>query len=109
MKYNKSLKHIQIWGITIPFASNSLDLVAQSAVDCCVKALSYLGFTTFVHILFGIKTSKEDLLIQLSKTHYLPSSKHQSDTRWSARADTTEAVFQWYQVNTCLIGGNYDR
>lgn len=82
----------------IPCAGHSLNLVGQSAVDCCVEAVSYFGFLQRLYTFFVASTHRwRILLIHIEQKPHCLIPKHLSDTRWSARADATEAVFQGYQ------------
>ncbi|XP_076044835.1 uncharacterized protein LOC143027430 [Oratosquilla oratoria] len=82
----------------IPCAGHSLNLVGQSAMDCCVEAVSYFGFLQRLYTFFVVSTHRWGiLLIHIEHKPHCLIPKHLSDTRWSARADATEAVFQGYR------------
>jgi len=82
----------------IPCACHSLDLIGQSAVDCCVEAVTYFGFLNQLYNIFSSSTNRWGILLSYVKQEtgcLVP--KHPSDTRWSAIADATEAVFRRYK------------
>lgn len=81
----------------IPCAAHSLNLVGQSAVDCCVEAVSFFELLQRLYTFFAASTHRWGVLMTHVKEQpecLVP--KHPSDTRWSARADATEAVFRGY-------------
>ena len=81
----------------IPCAAHSLNLVGQSAVDCCVEAVSFFGLLQRLYTFFAASTHRWGVLMTHVKEQpecLVP--KHPSDTRWSARADATEAVYRGY-------------
>ena len=87
----------------IQCADHSLNLVGQSAVDCCVEAVSYFGILQRLYTFFVASTHRwRIILIHLEGTTKCLIPKKPSDTRWSARADTTEAVFQGYQFHSAV-------
>lgn len=83
----------------IPCACHSLNLFGQSAVDCCVKAVSLIVFlAAYVHIFVA---STQRWVVQLAHMDQkldclIP--KNVSETRWYARADAIEFVFKGYQL-----------
>ena len=81
----------------IPCACHSLNLVGQSAVDCCVT-LFILWASAPVVQLFLSSTHRCGILLSYVKQEpgcLVP--KYPSDTRWFSRADATEAVFRGYK------------
>ncbi|XP_071578391.1 zinc finger MYM-type protein 1-like [Temnothorax nylanderi] len=70
----------------IPCAAHSLNLVGQSAVDCCVEAFSFFGNIQNVYKFFSASTYRWTILSkEMPKGISMP--KRQSDTRWSANAE----------------------
>ena len=88
----------------IPCAAHSLNLIGQSAVDCCVEAVSFFNILNRLYTFFVASTHRWDVMM----THviYQPEClvpKYPSDTRWSARADAAKAVFKGYhQLQSAL-------
>ena len=81
----------------IPCAGHSLNLVGQSAVDFCVEAVSYFDLLMRLYAFFVSSTHHWGVLM----THVREQPeclvpKHPSDTRWSARADASEAFYKGY-------------
>ncbi|KAL4153132.1 hypothetical protein QTP88_000965 [Uroleucon formosanum] len=75
----------------IPCIAHSLNLVGQSAVDCCVEAVSFFGFVQEVYNFFSASTQRWDILKKtLVKNCPVPKSK--SVTRWSANAEAVKAL-----------------
>jgi len=82
----------------IPCVGHSLNLVGQSAVDCCIEAVSFFGFLQRLYAFFVASTHRWGVLqthVEQQPGCLVP--KHPSDTRWSARADATEALFRGYR------------
>lgn len=79
----------------IPCASHSLNLVGQSAVDCCGEAVSFFGFLQKLYAFFVASTHRWSVLLE-SMEPGCKVPKHPSDTRWSARADATDALYRGY-------------
>ncbi|KAL4090089.1 hypothetical protein QTP88_024990 [Uroleucon formosanum] len=86
----------------IPCIAHSLNLVGQSAVDCCVEAVSFFGFVQEVYNFFFASTQRWDILKKtLVKNCPVPKSK--SVTRWSANAEAVKALFLSYEnINEAL-------
>lgn len=73
-----------------------MNLVGQSAVDCCVEAVSFFGFVQEVYKFFSASTQRWDIFKKtLVKKCPVPKSK--SVTRWSANAEAVKALFLRYE------------
>jgi len=73
------------------------NLVGQSAVDCCVEAVLHFDLLQRLYAFFVSSTYRWGVLM----THVREQTeclvpKHPSDTRWSARADASEAFYKGY-------------
>ncbi|XP_068208426.1 zinc finger MYM-type protein 1-like [Palaemon carinicauda] len=70
----------------ISCAGHSLNLVGQSAVDCCVEAVSYFGFLQRLYTFFVASTRRwRILLIHIEQKPHCLIPKHLSDTRCLAQ------------------------
>ena len=74
------------------------NLVGQLAVDCCVEAVTYFDFLQRLYAFFVSSTHRWGVLM----THVREQTeclvpKNPSDTRWSARADASEAFYHQFQ------------
>jgi len=73
------------------------NLVGQLAVDCCVEAVTYCDLLQRLYAFFVSSTHRWGVLMTHVREQtecFLP--KHPSDTRWSARADVSEAFYKGY-------------
>ena len=81
----------------IPCAAHSLNLVGQSAVNSCNEAVKYFELLQRLYTFFVASTHRWNVLMtHVKKQPECLVPKHPSETRWSARADATEAVFKGY-------------
>jgi len=81
----------------IPCIAHSLNLVGQSAVDCCVEVVSFFGFVQEVYNFFPLPPNAGIFL----KNCPVPISK--SVTRWSANAEAVKTLFLSYEnINEAL-------
>ena len=98
------LKNKNILVDYIPCAAHSLNLVGQSAVDCCVEAVSFFNILNCLYTFFVASTHRWDVMMTHVKNQtecLVP--KYPSDTRWSSRADAAKAVFKGYhQLQSAL-------
>lgn len=83
--------------VFIPCAAHSLNLVGQAAASCCVEAVSYFGFIQTLYTFFSASTHRwANLMKSLEGKPRALTVKSLSGTRWSARADATEALVDGY-------------
>jgi len=72
-------------------------LVGQSAVDCCAEAVSYFDLLQQRLYAFFVSTHRWGVLMtHVRKQTECLVPKDPSDTRWSARADASEAFYKGY-------------
>lgn len=83
----------------IPCASHSLNLVGQSAVDCCIEAISFFGLTQELYNFFSASTHRWKILTD-SLEKGCRVTKSLSQTRWSANAEAVYALCHSYE-NIC--------
>ena len=82
----------------IPCAGHSLNLVGQLAVHCCVEAVTFFQFMQRLYSFFVVSTHRWNILIRhVEENPECLVPKHPSDTRWSAQANATEAIFRGYR------------
>ena len=87
----------------VPCAAHSLNLVGQSAVGCCQLAVGFFSFLQRLYSFFAASTHRWKILTDQLSSKGLPTVKRMSDTRWSARADATKALFMGYnEINAAL-------
>lgn len=73
----------------------SLNLVGQSAMDCCVEAVYFFGYVQTLYTFFSASTSGWMIISDsLSKGCLVPKSL--SGTQWSANAEAVNAVVLGY-------------
>jgi len=82
--------------IFVPCAAHSLNLMGGNAVDCCVEAESFFGFMASLYNFFSSSAYRWDILKKHLSTKKL-TVKLLSETRRSARADTTAALCEGYE------------
>lgn len=87
----------------IPCAAHSLNLVGQSAVDCCVEAVSFFGLTQELYNFFSASTHRWKILTD-SLEKCCQVTKSLSQTRWSANAEAVYALCHSYE-NICTALG----
>ncbi|CAH1104538.1 unnamed protein product [Psylliodes chrysocephalus] len=81
--------------IYVPCAAHSLNLIGESAAECCFEATKLFMFLQNLYNFFAASTSRWEILNkQLQEKHKVP--KTLSGTRWSARADSVKAVVSGY-------------
>lgn len=82
--------------------AHSLNLVGQSAVDCCVEAVSFFGFVKEVHNFFP-PLLKAGIFKKNTLIKNCPVPKYKSVTRWRANAVAIKALFLSYEnINEAL-------
>ena len=100
----------------IPCACYSLNVVGQSAVNCCVEAVSYFGFLHQLHNFFQVSTHQWEVLLCYVKqepvvlflnTHPIPHEHQTGYTRNQANTlakqiDTKEVAFMCELCNDIL-------
>jgi len=74
------------------FAGHSLNLVAQSAAECCHAAVDFFGVLEEIYVFFTASTHRYEILTK--KAVSVP--KRINTTRWSCRADATKALSEGY-------------
>jgi hypothetical protein len=89
------IKEVNAQAVYMPCAAHSLNLVGQSAVDCCVEAVNFFGILQRLYVFFSSATKRWKLLTD-SLTADCKVPKRLSDTRWSAQADATSALYIGY-------------
>lgn len=80
----------------IPCASHSLNLIGNTAAECCIEAVEFFRVVQEVYVFFSSSTHRWNMLQDCCKTKHL-TVKRLSDTRWSARSDAVTALQQNYQ------------
>ena len=60
-KFMQKIKKCNSFIDYIPCIAHSLNLVGQSAVDCCVEAVSFFGFVQEVYNFFSASTQRWDI------------------------------------------------
>lgn len=85
----------------VPCSSHSLNLVGNSAAECCQGAIQYFDFVQKIYTFFSGSTHRWQVLTQLleSKSEGIKKRKTVKkicDTRWSARADAVVALKESY-------------
>ena len=87
----------------VPCAADSLNLVGQSAAGYCQLAVGGFDFLQRLYSFFATLTHRWKILNDQLSSKSLPTVKRMSDTRWSARADATEALVKGYdEINAAL-------
>ena len=82
--------------IYVPCAAHSLNLVGESAAECCLEATKLFMFLQNLYSFFAASTSRWEVLKNaLREKHKVP--KTLSGTRWSSRADSVIAVVSGYE------------
>ena len=73
----------------IPCAGHSLNLVGQSAADCCIESVSYFGFVQRLYTFFVASTHRWAILLtHIKQKPHCVVPKNLSDA--------TDAIFQGY-------------
>ena len=80
----------------VPCTAHSLNLVGQSAVGCFTLAIGFFMFLQDLYSFFSASTHRWKVLMNQLSRKILPTVKHMSETRWSARADATMALVMGY-------------
>ena len=106
-KYNslqalvKAANELADW---IPCAAHSLNLVGKAAAECCVAAVRFFTFLEEVYVFCTSSTSRFKKLTEQLQTSQTDSEKRRINvltrvicTRWSCRADTTNALVLGYK------------
>ncbi|XP_065642521.1 zinc finger MYM-type protein 1-like [Hydra vulgaris] len=82
--------------IYVPCVAHSLNLIGQSATDCCVQATKLFLFLQNLYNFFAASTSRWEILKNaLTAKNKVP--KKLSNTRCSAKADLMKAVVSGYE------------
>ena len=82
----------------IPCCAHSLNLIGQSAVECCPAAVSFLNFVQKLCVFFSASTHRWNLLLDVFKKFGISTLKRLSDTRWSAHHDALDALLKGYTI-----------
>lgn len=75
----------------VPCAAHSLNLVGNSAAECCLAAVSFFSIVAEIYRFFVASTYRWDILKAKLANKGLVVKKL-SDTRWSARQDAVKAL-----------------
>ncbi|XP_048514985.1 zinc finger MYM-type protein 1-like [Athalia rosae] len=78
----------------VPCSSRSLNLIGNSAADCCLDATKYFDSVQHIYVFLSAPTQRWNRLeenFKNSQTTHLTVKKI-CDTRWSARADAIKAL-----------------
>ena len=91
------IKQLNEFAEYVPCFAHSLNLVGKCAAECCEEANIFFYFCRkYLHFL-STSTNRCNLLTAaLSNVDQTFTIKHMSNTRWSARADSTKALFSGY-------------
>ncbi|XP_075033815.1 zinc finger MYM-type protein 1-like [Mixophyes fleayi] len=82
----------------VPCSAHSLNLVGACAADSCLTAVSFFHFLECLYTFFSSSTHQWEILTKhLCKASGHLSIKRLSSTRWSARADATNALRRGYR------------
>ena len=77
--------------------AHSLNLVGKCNAECCEEANIFCAFVKNIYTFFSASTNRWSLLTAaLSNVDQTLTIKHMSETRWSASADSTKALFSRY-------------
>lgn len=93
----------------VPCSSHSLNLIGNSAAECCQSTVRYFDFVQKIYTFFSGSTHRWQILKQIldSKTtgnKQQKTVKKLSDTRWSARADAVLALKENYnEIKNALL------
>ena len=84
------------------------------AAECCEEANIFFTFVENIYTFFSASTNRWSLLAAaLSNGDQTLTLKHMSDTTWSARADSTKALFSGYsslmQVLDNIVQNNHQK
>lgn len=77
----------------VPCSAHSLNLSGSLAAESCQNATLFFHFLQNLYTFFSASTYRWDILSKNIKT---PVVKSLSETRWSARADATKALYSGY-------------
>ena len=83
---------LAVW---VPCAAHSLNLVGVSAVNCCIEAVTFFSFLQHLYNFFSASTHRWQVMVDTLPTG-CSVVKRSSDTRWSAKADATNAFILGY-------------
>ena len=91
------IKQLNEFAKYVPCFAHILNLVGKCAAKCCEEANIFFAFFENIYTFFSASTNRWGLLTAaLSNGNQTLTIKHMSDTRWSARADSTKALFSGY-------------
>ena len=91
------IKQLNEFAEYVPCFAHSLNLVGKCAAECCEEANIFFSFVENIYTFFSASTNRWSLLTAaLSNGDQNLKIKRMSDTRWSARADSTKALFSGY-------------
>ncbi|XP_014771692.1 uncharacterized protein LOC106870204 [Octopus bimaculoides] len=91
------LKENNMAAVFFSFAAHSLNVVGQAVASCFVESVSYFEFIQILYTIYSALTHRwVNLMKALEGNKRVLTSKCLSDTRWSARADVTEALVDGY-------------
>jgi len=92
------IKELSPYATFVPCFAHSLNLVGNSAANCCGDATKFFLFLESIYAFFAGSTYRWGLLLNgLASVGTPPLTvKSLSQTRWSARADATKAMHKGY-------------
>ena len=94
------IKQLNEFAQYVPCFAHSLNLVEKCAAECCKEANIFFAFVENIYTFFSASTNRWSLLTAaLSNGDQTFTIKHMSDTRWSARTDSTNHFFQLFFCN----------
>ncbi|XP_066947126.1 uncharacterized protein [Macrobrachium rosenbergii] len=83
----------------VPCFGHSPNLVGRAAVNTCSAAIHYFDFVQQIYMFFTASTARyatlKEKLTRADKQLYVP--KRLNETRWSCRADATNAIVHGYR------------
>lgn len=95
------IKNINPMAEYIPCTGHSLNLIGVKAAESSLSAVNFFGFVQKLYVFFAASTHRWSLLT--IKLGNLKVVKRMSDTRWSARADAVDALYNGFrQIQSAL-------
>jgi len=89
------IKELNPLAAFVPCAGHSLNLVGVKAVECCTQVVSFFDFVGKLYCFFSASTHRWTVLTTSIGSH-CRVVKRLSDTRWSAHADSVNALCEGY-------------
>lgn len=96
------IKQLSPLATFVPCAGHSLNLVGVKAVECCTQVVAFFDFVRKLYVFFSASTHRWTILTS-SIGPQCKVVKRLSDTRWSAHADSVNALCEGYtQIQSAL-------